>query len=311
MPKSLLALFLGLLVALSGVASAQELPGGVVERNQTAPSPALGRDLVYNLYRPAFPPQHGEAWPTLYLLEGRPSESDWLDMGGIASLLDRAIAEGRIPPMLVVMPVAPYSWYVDNPDAGGRGLMKTAITRDLRAALEARFPVAACREARAVAGLSMGGYGALLFGLDEPDLFASAISLSGAIAPPIAEKDRARVVRADQFYDGAFGAPLERERFNALTAFGRLDALKDRLGPKPAIYLAIGDRDRGGLLQSTTLLHSRLLRAGVESTLRIGAGAHDWETWSRDMDQAFGWLGPRLDASCGAAVAAREGVSTR
>ncbi|MFD1333445.1 alpha/beta hydrolase [Methylopila musalis] len=291
-------------------AQAQDVVGGLVERRLLTHSEALGRDIAYSLYRPAVAPREGEVWPTLFLLEGRPSETDWLDQGDAQNILDRAIADGVIPPMLVVMPVAPHSWYVDNPDPGGHGRMKTAITQDLRAALEQRFPLARCREGRAVAGLSMGGYGALLFALDAPDLFGAGVSLSGAIAPPIGEGDDERAARADRFYDKAFGAPLARERFNAWNLFGKAEALR-RAAEKPAIFLSIGDRDRAGLLQSTTLLHAQLLRAGVDSSLRVGSGGHDWEVWKRDLAAALAWLGPRLDTRCDSEIASREGAALR
>ncbi|GLK77196.1 esterase [Methylopila jiangsuensis] len=309
--SALKAACLSALFALSPAAvRANDIVGGLVERRLLTHSEALGRDIAYSLYRPAAEPRDGETWPTLFLLEGRPSETDWLDQGDVQNILDRAIADGVIPPMLVVMPVAPHSWYVDNPDPGGQGRMKTAIARDLRSALERRFPLARCREARAVAGLSMGGYGALLFALDEPDVFGAGVSLSGAIAPPMAAEDEARAVRADRFYDRAFGAPLARERFNAWNLFGKAEALR-QARETPAIFLAIGDRDRAGLLQSTALLHAQLARAGVDSSLRVGPGGHDWEVWKRDLAAALEWLGPRLDPGCGGEIASHEGAALR
>lgn len=277
---------------------------GVVERNQSAFSPALGRQLVYNVYRPADAPSEGSRWPTLYLLEGRPAESDWLDQGFVFEVVDQAVEAGLIPPTLVVMPVTPFSWYVDNPDPGGAGMMARAVTRDLTAAVDARYPTAACREGRAVGGLSMGGYGAALYGLDRPDLYVAAMSFSGAIAPPIGRFDTERERRADTFYDGAFGRPLERERFNAWTVFARLAAMRERDGPRAAFYLAAGDRDRGGLLQTLTRLHVEMLRSGYDATLRIGPGQHDWPTWRAQLADALAWLKPRLDPACGKPVAA-------
>lgn len=285
--------------ALTGPASAD----AVLERNLSIDSPALGATLRFNVYKPAVAPPDGRRWPALYLLEGRPSESDWLDQGGLAELMDRAIAEGVIPPTMVVMPVAPYSWYVDNPDPGGQGLVKTAVARDLVAAVEAQFPVAACREARAVGGLSMGGYGALVMALSEPDRFAAAVSLSGSVAPPIDARDPERLKRADAFYDGAFGRPLDRARFNAWSPFTLLRRLPAD-GPRPDVFLSVGDRDRGGLLKSTTRLHVDLIRAGVDSAFRIGPGVHDWDFWRRELPVALAWLGPKLDPTCGDEVAA-------
>jgi enterochelin esterase family protein len=290
-------------LALSGLAGPAVASGerlGIVERYQSAPSPTLGRPLAYNVYRPAEPPADGRRWPVLYLLEGRPSESDWLDQAEVGDLIDRGVAEGVIPPMLVVMPVAPFSWYVDNPDAGGEGLMKTALTGDLVAAVDARYPTARCREGRAVGGLSMGGYGALLFAIDRPDLFVGGMSFAGAVFPPIGRNDVMRAQRADQFFDGAFGRPLEIGRYNGWSLFSRMKPLIGASEPKPQVYLTLGDRDRGGLLLNTARLHGEFLRVGIDSTFRVGPGAHDWDTWRAALTDGLRWLGPRLDPTCGA-----------
>ncbi|GLK68167.1 alpha/beta hydrolase [Hansschlegelia plantiphila] len=294
-----------LLVAAFLAAAPASAQVGVVERGQTAYSEALNRRMTFNVYRPLMEPRDGERWPVIYLLEGRPADDGWLDMGSVYEVVDRAVEEGVIPPSLIVMPQAPFSWYVDNPDPGGAGMVRTALTRDLIAAVDARYPTAACRTGRVVGGLSMGGYGALLFGMDRADEFVAAASFSGAIAPPIEANDPERLKRANPFYDGAFGRPISRERFNAWNLFTRLPTLKTGGGPKPDFYLAVGDRDRGGLLQATTRLHIELLRAGADSTLRVGPGGHDWETWRAQFADALRWLGPKLDPTCEQQVAER------
>lgn len=293
----LAAAIASLLVAVP--AAAQGI--GIVERHLSAASPTLDHPVVFSVYRPTLAPADGSRWPVVYLLEGRPGLSDWLDQGFVTDVIDRAISKGDIPPSLVVMAAAPFSWYVDNKD--GQGLVATALTRDLIAAVDARYPTAACREGRAVAGLSMGGYGAALFALERPETYAAGLSFAGAIAPPIAAHDKDRLARADAFYDGVFGRPLDRDRFNDNTLFAKLHEAAARPGPKPALFLAAGESDRGGLLLSTTRLHVELQRAGFETALRIGPGQHDWPTWRRQLAEGLEWLGPRLDPTCGSEVA--------
>lgn len=281
--------------------------GGVTERGLSAPSPALGRPIRYDLYIPAAAPPEGRRWPTIYLLHGGgPGEADWLDAGALAETMDKAIASGEMPPTVVVMPAAGDSWYVDNPDAGGAGLMKTALTRDLVRAVDASLPTADCRQGRAVAGLSTGGYGALLYAFDQPRRYGAAISLSGSIAPTINVQMRDRLKKAQRLYDGAFGVPFSPARFNAQNLFPRVERLGMGSRPKPAVYLDAGDRDPGGIVQGTTELHLALLRQGVDSTLRIVGGRHEWALWRRELGPALKWLGPRLDPTCGAAVASAK-----
>ncbi|WP_020177947.1 alpha/beta hydrolase-fold protein [Methylopila sp. M107] len=292
----------GILAGLQPAAAGAE---SVVQRGLSAPSPALGRALRYDLYKPAVAPARGERWPVLYLLHGgNPGESDWVDTGGLASSMDRAIAAGEMPPTVVVMPYAGDSWYVDNPDPGGAGLMKTALTRDLVRAVDASLPTAACRQARAVAGLSTGGYGALLFAFDQPREYGAAVSFSGSISPLMGPQMKARLKRAQRLYDGAFGVPFKSARFNAWNLFPKASRLGYGGAPRPTVFLSAGDRDLGGAIQGATDLHLALLRNGADSTLRIVGGKHDWALWRKELGPALAWLGPRLDPSCGAAMAA-------
>ncbi|MFC3693070.1 alpha/beta hydrolase [Chenggangzhangella methanolivorans] len=278
--------------------------GGLVTREAIAPSKALGKPIRFSLYRPAEAPPPGARWPVLYLLHGGgPGEADWLDAGRLADTMDRAIAAGDMPPTVVVMPQAGDSWYVDNPDSGGAGLMETALTRDLVRAIDKALPTAACRQGRAVAGLSTGGYGALLYALDKPKQYGAAISLSGSISPPIGPQMKDRIRRAARLYDGAFGKPFVAARFNKLNLFPRAVRLGIGGAPSPAFYLNAGDRDPGGIVQGTTELHLALLRRNADSTLRIVDGRHEWALWRRELGPALKWLGVRLDPTCGAVVA--------
>jgi len=289
------------------LAAAPAHASGIVERGLTAPSRALGHPIHYNLYLPAKSPPPGVRWPVLYLLHGGgPGEADWLDAGGLAFTMDKAVASGALPPTVVVMPFAGDSWYVNNRDPGGAGAMETALTRDLVDAIDAKLPTADCRQGRAVAGLSTGGYGALLFAFDHPSLYGAAISLSGSISPPIGPQMKARLRRAERLYDGAFGRPFRFARFNAMNLFPRVPLLGVGLKPKPAVYLDAGDQDPSGIVQGTTELHLALLRRGVDSTLRVVGGRHEWALWKRELGPALAWLAPRLDATCGQPVAAAK-----
>ena len=164
----------GLPLALLLLAWAHGATAGEVRRGLSAPSAALGRAIPYTLYLPDGYGASGRRYPVLYLLHGHGgTEHDWADGGGLAATLDRLIATGAAPPMLVVMPGMGNGWYVDNPDPGGLGAMETAFLADLLPHVDRAWRTDARREARAVAGLSMGGWGAIRFAMLRPDLFAA------------------------------------------------------------------------------------------------------------------------------------------
>ena len=280
------------------LAGSVALGAGIVEFGLKAESPTLGRPIPYAVYTPFPAPTEGERWPVVYLLHGMTgADGDWFTWGNLAPILDRAIAEGRIPPLVVVAPGAGDSWYVDNPDPDGFGLVDTAFATDLVAAVDKKFPTAKCREGRAIGGVSMGGVGAVLQAINHPDTYVAAMSFAGALHKPLTKGDP-RAGWIPDLYRNVFGAPFDRDRFNAANAFTLMPKLR-RAEDKPAFYLAIGDRDFPDLIAGSAEYHNGLRQFGIDTTLRIGPGRHYWDTWQQQIVPALEWLVPRLDATCG------------
>ena len=271
---------------------------GIVEFGLKAESPTLGRPIPYAVYKPFPAPAEGERWPVVYLLHGMTgADGDWFTWGNLAPILDRAIADGRIPPLVVVVPGAGDSWYVDNPDPGGFGLIDTAFATDLVAAIDATLPSAKCRAGRAIGGVSMGGVGAVLQAINHPDTYAAAMSFAGALHKPLERADpRSRWI--PDLYRNVFGTPFDRARFNAANAFTLMPKLK-RAADKPAFYFAIGDNDFPDLITAAAEYHIGLKQIGMDTTLRVGPGRHYWDTWQQQIVPALEWVVPKLDATCG------------
>ncbi len=272
------ALVLVLLVALASTAAA-----GEVRRGLAAPSPALGRSIPYALYLPDGYAASGESYPVLYLLHGHGgTELDWLVGGGLTSTMDRLVNEGAVPPMLVVMPGFGDGWYVDNSDPGGLGALATAFLDDLLPEIDRSLRTDARPSRRAVAGLSMGGWGAIRFAMLRPDLFAAAASLSGALVT----EAQAVTPSWAGWFSGAFGQPFDLARFRAAAPQALLAAFA-AAPVRPVLFLACGDQDELGLTESNLLFFLELARVGVPAELRIGDGGHDWSVWRRDLVPAL------------------------
>jgi enterochelin esterase family protein len=279
-------------------ARAAEGGGGTVLRGLTMQSPHLGRPIAYSAYVPDAPPP----WATLILLHPYDGADDtWRDHMHVADVLRRMRAEGTARPMLLVMPAAGNSWYVDDPRLGGFGPVRTAFLEDLPAGISARFPQAArCRAGRAVAGSSMGGYGALLMALDRPDLFAAAAVFS----PSIFRESSARTPDSPNLplraFGSLFGQPLDWQRFDAWTLVPRVARLPaPGAGARPAFWIMAGSEDFEVVLDGSVRLHMALRRARVETALRIIPGNHGDDTWKAALPEALTWLSTHLDpAAC-------------
>jgi enterochelin esterase family protein len=280
-PSLLLAILL--LLAWSGVEA------GEVRRDLALASPALGRDIPYALY---LPEAHGEPdrrFPIVYLLHGHGGRGpDWIDAGQLEPTLDGLIGQGSVPPLIVVMPSMGDGWYVDGPDPHGLGALQTAFLQDFIPGIERLWP----SQGRAIAGLSMGGWGAIRFAMLRPDLFVAAASLSGALVP----KEWVSKPPWPDFLQPAFGSPVDPIRFAAATPF----ALVDRLAatePRPSLYLLCGRDDELGLAAGAVLFHAALERAGVASELRLVDGRHDWALWQRELPPMLRFVGAAFTAT--------------
>jgi S-formylglutathione hydrolase FrmB len=212
--------------------------------------------------------------PVLYLLHGL-SDDDTI-------WLRRTSIERYVAPLglAVVMPQVHRSFYTDEA-YGGR--YWTFLSEELPALVADLFRVSDRREDTFVAGLSMGGYGALKWALRQPERFAAAASLSGAV--DVAGLRTRRVRPEDpRLFDRVFG---DRE-----VAGGPDDvlALVRAADPAtlPALYACCGTEDE--LIGDNERFRDACAAAGVPLTTDFGPGAHDWSYWDARIQDVLAWL---------------------
>lgn len=232
---------------------------------------ALGRDWSYAVYLPTGYRPDAPRYPVLYLLHGNNGDAmDWITQGDLQSTVDTLIARREIPPVVIVMPQGGTEWYVDR-----REKMETAFFADLIPEIESHFAVEDERGGRAIGGVSMGGFGALRYTLEHPEMFCGALLLSPAIysgEPPPASSARRVGVFGEHQFDPHIWHALN---YPALWSsyFGR---------PwRVPFFIASGDDDL--VIQAeSSLLYTRLREAGNPAALRIVDGGHVWPVW-RDL----------------------------
>jgi S-formylglutathione hydrolase FrmB len=146
-------------------------------RSVSHDAPSVGRTMTYQIAFPAGYGTSGEKrYPVLYLLHGLTSNYlAWANLGAAKS------ADGL--DLIVVMPDAGNSWYANWAESaeGQKNAWEDYIIKDLIGHVDATYRTIPTREGRAINGLSMGGYGALMLGLRHPDMFCSIGSHSGAL----------------------------------------------------------------------------------------------------------------------------------
>ena len=136
--------------------------------------------INYSIYLPPSYDKHQRKYPIVYLLHGyTDNETAWLQFGEIDKAADRGIAANDFPEMIIVMPDAKVTWYVN--DAEGKLPYEDMFIEEFMPFINANYKVRSGKDYTGITGLSMGGYGSLLYAMKHPDLFVACAPLSAAI----------------------------------------------------------------------------------------------------------------------------------
>lgn len=246
-------------------------------RHHTFRSQSLQREMAYCLLLPTGYAKSKRSYPVLYLLHGLwGSENDWLKLTNVAEQV-------KSLPLIVVMPQADDSWYV-NAATRPEAKYEDYVFSDLVQEIESRYRAETTRDGRFVAGLSMGGYGALKEGLKRPQQF----SVVGAFS---ATANAARRVRLDVKTPAiAFGAADSETRKDndVFTMMGKGD-------PKslPYFFVMTGSDDPIALEDSRDFLKlAQLMRVPYE--YHELPARHEWPFWQRSLEAFLHVLAPRI-----------------
>jgi S-formylglutathione hydrolase FrmB len=217
--------------------------------------------------------------PVLWLLHGLSDDHTiWLRRTSI----ERYAAAKNLA---VIMPAAGRSFYQDM--VGGPRYW-TFLINELPALSRSWFPISAERGDNFVAGLSMGGYGALRLALAYPERYAAAASLSGALDIPRrlreADKECSRISRAE--WISIFGPELQAKGTSA-----DLDHLAEtaaRSSTRPQIFLSCGTDDE--LVGESRAFRDRLNQLHYDHTYEEHPGDHEWAFWDTSIQRVLDWL---------------------
>jgi len=276
-----------LVLSLCAIAvSAQQ---GIVKESLKVKSSTLGKDVEYSIYLPADYQSSNRRYPVLYLLHGySDDETGWTQFGEVNLIGDKTIQSGEATPMIIVMPDAGASWYINNYD--GKTKYEDFFIKEFIPHVDATYRTRNTKQYRAVAGLSMGGYGTLIMATKHPELFAAAAPLSSGVFTDeeiINGDDRMwKVVMGDLYgQKDLTGASRLTEHYNQNSILkiienGNADELK-----KVRYYIDCGDKDF--LIKGNMALHSKMIDKKIPHEFRVREGGHTWGYWRTSLPEVL------------------------
>lgn len=285
--------FFSILLAVAGILPAADaVPPGRVLEGLNFRSEILGKDVAYAVYLPPDYENSTRRYPVVYLLHGyTDDESGWVQFGEVRHAADGAIASGAIPPMIIAMPDGGVSWYVN--DSQNKVRYEDMFVREFIPAIDATFRTRPKREFRGVSGLSMGGWGTLVYALRHPDLFAACAAFSAAVWT-----DDDLVGMKQEVWDAVvgpvFGRGLkDRDRltahFHGLSPLDLAKSLPVESLKKVRYYIDCGDDDF--LFKGNAALSLILRDRKIPHEFRVRDGGHTWSYWRSGLADALAFIG--------------------
>lgn len=253
-------------------------------------SQILQKDKKYSIYLPNNYDKLEGTYPVLYLLHGLGgNETDWNIKGKVKQTADSLINKGVIKPLIIVMPDAEATYYMNQND--GKYQFEDYFFTELLPYVEKNYRITGTRETRFVSGLSMGGFGALLYSLHHPELF----SICGAMSAAIRTDDEIRQMPWDVYgkrYAAMTGVKEGEERICAFWNKNSVLYLANQLSDKPQFqvlfYIDCGDDDY--LYKGNSALHVLMMDKQIPHEYRVRNGVHTWEYWRDSLPEVLKFI---------------------
>lgn len=273
-------LFIGF-VWIATTAVAQPNTARIIE-GLSMTSSLLAQEVKYSVILPEDYFVSKKSYPVVYLLHGLgDNESSWLEYGRISQVADQAVRQKQIVPMIFVMPQGFRNYYVN--EYTGKFLYEDMFIKELVPLIDKQYRTLADKEHRATMGYSMGGFGALVLPLRNPDVFTICVPLSISVRTDEQYKTEEASGWDDQWgrlFGGVGTTGNERitEYYKQHSPF-HIFAQQDLSAYKNLkLYIDNGD-DEETLCRSNEELHMLLRDRNFPHEFRVRNGGHEFVYW--------------------------------
>lgn len=296
----LFALLFYFVVCFQFSISAQSPDSGETKKKETVQagfsdfkfdSKLMRREMPYRVVLPAvYESDKLKRFPVIYLIHGLGGNfKNWTEVTKI-----ERYAKGY--DFIIVMPDGGNGWYSDSVSAEN-DKYESYFIKEFIAEIDKKFRTIADKNGRIIAGLSMGGYGAVKFGLKYPDKFALIGSFSGAFDAPLRFKDHPQA--RDSINEVFGGDENQARKTNDIFRILR-EKSAEQIKELPFFYIDCGTEDH--LFETNREFLSLLVKRKVPHEYRELPGVHNWIYWNRQIEEFLQVTEKRTNRKSKAAV---------
>ena len=256
--------------------------GGKVIDQLSLKSEILGSERKYAIYLPIDYDYSNREYPVLYLLHGAGDDhTGWVQFGEVKSITDKANKSGVSTSMIIVMPDAQTGKKGYFNDIDQKWNYEDFFFKEFIPFIEKKYRIKSEKRYRAIAGLSMGGGGSIIYALRHPEMFSSACPLSGYMGELSYTEFYEKNKKKHENY--------KREKlFNYFSNHNALSVIQNQTDENLKCvrwYIDCGDNDF--LYEGNSLVHIALKKRGVPHEYRVRDGDHNWTYWRSALPEVL------------------------
>ncbi len=272
--------------------------GGSSYDNLSLTRVIMKRSMNYSVYLPPNYTTTTRSYPVLYLLHGMgDNHTSWLHNGDLKRTVDELIARRTIEPLIIVMPDAGISYYMNS--MSGTSPYETYFFSEFIPYIEKMYR---CNgNQRSVGGLSMGGYGAMLYALRKPEMFKTCLAFSAAV-----RTDEEMNTMSEADWNARYRIPLGEYSHDAIDStkhvvpsyylihYSVLNLVVNLPAKERKIvryYIDCGDDDF--LYKGNSMLHIFMRDKNITHEYRVRNGGHTWDYWKTSLRDGLTYLNRR------------------
>lgn len=247
-------------------------------------SKLMSREMPYRIIIPAdYGKDETKRFPVIYLLHGLTGHyNNWTDRTKLKQY-------SEVHKFIIVTPEGDNGWYADSVSKP-TDRYESYMVKELIPEIDKNYRTIATRDGRVIAGLSMGGFGSLKFGLKYPEMFMLVGSFSGAIgAASYTEKTAGAIGKSLDVVFGPDGS--ETRKANDIFMMVR-DLTSEKSKVLPFIYQSCGTEDF--LIQNNRDFLALMNEKKIPHEYREHPGGHEWKFWDDQVREFLGVVARRI-----------------